>query len=114
MIAMIFEVWPKSQHKQDYLDTAAELRVLVENIPGFISIERFESLYEPGKILSLGFFESEEALAEWRNTPQHRKAQALGRNQFFSNYRLRIAEVSRDYGVRDRQQAPADSRAVHG
>lgn len=114
MIAMIFEVWPKSEHKQDYLDTAAELRALVENIPGFISIERFESLYEPGKILSLGFFESEEALTEWRNIPQHRKAQALGRNQFFSNYRLRIAKVSRDYGAHDRQQAPTDSRDVHG
>lgn len=113
MIAMMFEVWPKSEHKQDYLDEAAKLRSLVENIDGFISIERFESLYEPGKILSLGFFRDEEAVKAWRNIPDHRNAQALGRNQYFSDYRLRVAKVTRDYGMRDRDQAPEDSKRVH-
>lgn len=114
MIAMIFEVWPRPEHQQRYLDTAAELRALLETIDGFVSIERFESLYEPGKILSLGFFESEAAIAAWRNMPEHRKAQALGRGRYFSDYRLRIACVTRDYGFRDREQAPADSREIHG
>lgn len=114
MIAMIFEVWPKGDHLQDYLATAAELRKLVESIDGFISIERFESLYEPGKILSLGFFESEEALEAWRNKPEHRRAQALGRARYFADYRLRIARVHRDYGMLERDAAPDDSRNVHG
>ncbi len=114
MIAMLFEVWPRAEHKQDYLDEAAKLRELVENIDGFISIERFESSYEPGKILSLGFFRDEEAVTTWRNTIEHRTAQKLGRNQYFSDYRLRIAEVTRDYGIRDRKQAPSDSQRIHG
>jgi heme-degrading monooxygenase HmoA len=114
MIAMIFEVWPNPEHGQDYLALAAALRSLVEGIDGFISIERFESLHEPGKILSLGFFENEAALAAWRNTPEHRHAQKLGREGYFCDYRLSIAEVRRRYGMRERAEAPADSRAAHG
>ena len=114
MIAVIFEVWPRPEHKQDYLDLAASIRPALEAIDGFIGIERFESLYEPGKILSVSFFENEEAVTAWRNTPEHRDAQRLGRQQYFADYRLRIAEVSRDYGIGDREQVPEDSRNVHG
>lgn len=113
MIAVIFEVWPKPEHKQEYLDLAAELRPVLESIDGFISIERFESLTEKGKILSLSFFRDEAAVAAWRNVPQHRKSQSKGRAKIFENYRLRIAGVIRDYGMSDREQAPKDSRAVH-
>src|SRR6478609_9868298 len=113
MIAVIFEVRPKPEHKQEYLDIAAELRLILETIDGFISVERFESLTEKGKILSLSFFRDEDALAAWRNVPQHRKDQAKGRAKIFQNYRLRIAGVIRDYGMNDRAQAPKDSRAVH-
>ena len=113
MIAVIFEVWPKPEHKQEYLDLAAELRPVLESIDGFISIERFESLTESGKILSLSFFRDEAAVAAWRNVPQHRKSQSKGRAKIFENYRLRIAGVIRDYGMSDRAQAPKDSRAVH-
>ena len=101
MIAVIFEVWPKADRKQDYLNIAAKLKPLLEKIDGFISIERFESLYEPGKILSLSFFRDEAAVQAWR------VAQAKGRGEIFSNYRLRVAGVIRDYGPRDRAQAPA-------
>jgi heme-degrading monooxygenase HmoA len=114
MIAVIFEVWPKPGHKQRYLDLAAELRPLLDTIDGFISIERFESLYEPGKMLSLSFFRDEAAVSAWRNLEAHRHAQALGRSEIFSNYRLRIAGVIRDYGMSDRAQVPADSRSKHG
>jgi heme-degrading monooxygenase HmoA len=114
MIAVIFEVWPKPGHKQRYLDLAAELRPLLDTIDGFISIERFESLYEPGKMLSLSFFRDEAAVNAWRNLEPHRHAQALGRSEIFSNYRLRIAGVIRDYGMSDRAQVPADSRSKHG
>lgn len=114
MIAIIFEVWPKAEHKQDYLDKAAEMKRLVESIDGFISVERFESLTEPGKILSLSVFENEGAVAAWRNTPDHRKAQALGRGQYFADYRLRIAHVLRDYGMHERAETPEDSRSTHG
>jgi len=113
MIAVIFEVWLKPEHRGEYLDLAAELRPILETIDGFILIERFESLTEKGKILSLSFFRDEEAVAAWRNIPQHRKTQAKGRARIFDNYRLRIAGVIRDYGMKDRAQAPEDSRAMH-
>ena len=113
MIAVIFEVWPTPGRSAEYLDIAAGLRPLLEQIDGFISIERFESLSQPGKILSLSFFRDEQAVQAWRNLEAHRAAQARGRAGIFADYRLRIAGVVRDYGMRDRAQAPADSRERH-
>ena len=111
MIAVIFEVWPN--RREDYLDIAAELRPLLQQIDGFISVERFESLTEKGKILSLSFFRDEEAVKAWRNVAEHRVAQGKGRGGIFKDYRLRIAGVIRDYGLNDRAQAPTDSKAAH-
>lgn len=113
MIAVIFEVEPAEGQETAYLDIAAELRPLLDGIEGFISVERFRSLTNPGKVLSLSFFESEEAVARWRNTAEHRCAQAKGRGGVFAGYRLRIANVMRDYGMYERDQAPSDSRAAH-
>jgi heme-degrading monooxygenase HmoA len=114
MIAVIFEVWPTSGRKEAYLDIAAELRPRLEKIDGFISVEWFQSITEPGKMLSLSFFRDEEAVNAWRNTEEHRAAQKAGRSDVFSNYRLRIAEVARDYGMRERAEAPQDSIVRHG
>ena len=114
MIAVIFEVWPKPERKKEYQDIAAQLRPILEKIDGFISIERFESLTEPGKILSLSFFRDETAVQAWRATNQHRLAQAKGRREIFANYRLRVASVIRDYGMHERAQAPNDSRSLLG
>ena len=114
MIAVIFEVWPKPEHRERYLDEAAAMREAVQTIDGFVSVERFESLTEPGKILSLSVFEDESALDAWRRMPAHRRAQALGRSEYFRDYRLRVTRVLRDYGLDDRAQAPADSRDAHG
>jgi heme-degrading monooxygenase HmoA len=114
MIAVIFEVWPKPGQRQTYLDIAAALRPQLEKIDGFISIERFESLTQPGKMLSLSFFSDEAAVAAWRNIEDHRRAQAEGRGHVFADYRLRIAGVMRDYGMQERAQAPKDSQTVHG
>lgn len=114
MIAVIFEVWPAPGRESAYLDIAAGLRAELEAIEGFVSVERFHSLATPGKLLSLSFFRDEKAVAEWRNREHHRAAQAAGRGSVFADYRLRIAEVTRDYGMTDREQAPADSRIVHG
>jgi heme-degrading monooxygenase HmoA len=114
MIAVIFEVWPAPGRKQEYLDIAAELRPRLEKIDGFISVERFQSITEPEKMLSLSFFRDEEAVKAWRNTQEHRAAQAKGRSAVFSDYRLRISEVSRDYGLKERAEAPRDSLARHG
>src|SRR5882672_9099132 len=111
MIAVIFEVWP--ERREDYLDIAAELRPVLETIDGFISVERFESITEKGKMLSLSFFRDEAAVEAWRNVPGHRKTQAKGRAKIFENYRLRIAGVIRDYGMNERAQAPKDSRVAH-
>jgi heme-degrading monooxygenase HmoA len=90
------------------------LKADLERIDGFISVERFESIFEPGKLLSLSFFRDDEAVSAWRNRPGHRATQAKGRGGVFRDYRLRIASVVRDYGMSDRDEAPADSRAVHG
>lgn len=114
MIAVIFEVWPADGRKGDYLDTAARLRPLLDGIDGFISVERFESLSEPGKILSLSLWRDEEAITTWRQREAHRAAQERGRAGVFRDYRLRIAAVVRDYGMLDREQAPSDSREIHG
>lgn len=114
MIAIIFEVEPHPEHKQAYLDLAASLRPLLEQIDGFISVERFQSLTNEKKILSLSVFRDEAALAEWRKLHAHRHAQAKGRFEYFKEYRLRVAGVIRDYGMFDRKQAPADSLAAHG
>ena len=112
MIAVIFEVWINPEHKQDYLQQAGKLRTLLEGVDGFISVERFQSLLEPDKILSLSLFRDEEAVKNWRNTVEHREAQALGRNGYFLDYQIRITHVLRDYGMKDREQAPVDSRQV--
>lgn len=115
MIAVIFEVEPAEGRRDAYLGLAAELRPLLDGIDGFVSIERFQSLADPGRILSLSFWRDEAAVAAWRDTAEHRQAQRAGRAGVFSSYRLRIAHVVRDYGLAERRaQAPADSRDVHG
>ena len=114
MIAVVFEVEAAPGQEDCYLAQAAALRDELESIPGFISVERFRSIAAPGKLLSLSFFRDEAAVAEWRNRPRHRAAQAAGRSGMFAGYRLRIAQVLRDYGLDDRAKAPADSRVTHG
>lgn len=114
MIAVIFELWPKPEHRANYFELAGDLRPLLEGIDGFISVERFESVSEPGKFVSLSFWRDEAAVAAWRNVAEHRLAQARGRKGIFADYRLRVAEISRDYGLTERTQAPADSRNRHG
>ena len=109
MMAVIFEVWPTKGRKDEYLQLAAALRKEVEQIDGFISVERFESLYEEGKLLSLQFWRDDASVARWRNHLDHRRVQALGRGGLFADYRLRVAQVVRDYGPRDRAEAPVDS-----
>jgi len=113
LIAVIFEVWPKPEYRDNYLELAAELRELVEAIDGFISIERFQSIVNDNKMVSLSFFEHHAALDEWRNVAEHRAAQKMGRSKYFSDYRLRIANVERDYGMHSRDEVPQDSRVSH-
>jgi len=114
MIAVIFEVEPAAGKRDAYLGIAAQLRPLLDGIDGFISIERFQSLADPNRVLSLSFWRDEEAVKAWRNTEEHRQAQQAGRGGIFAGYRLRIAHVVRDYGLTKREEAPADSRAVNG
>ena len=114
MMAVISEVTPAPGQRGAYLDAAAALKPLLAQIDGFVSIERFESLSAPDKLLSLSFWRDEEAVARWRQQEAHRSTQAAGRDHVFADYRLRVAAVVRDYGMHDRAQAPADSRRVHG
>lgn len=113
MIAVIFEVEIAADQTQAYLDIAASLKPLLEQVDGFISVERFQSLTNPDKLLSLSFFKDEEAVKEWRALTDHRAAQSQGRAAIFENYRLRVTHVIRDYGMHDRAQAPTDSTAHH-
>ena len=114
MIAVIFEVEIADGQKEGYLDIAGDLKPLLEEVDGFISVERFQSLTTPGKLLSLSFFRDEQAVADWRALTRHRRAQAEGRSGIFKDYRLKVAHVLRDYGMTDREQAPEDSRTQHG
>ena len=110
MVVIIFEVYPAAGRLEDYLETAARLRLELEPMPGFISIQRFQSLTDPTKFLSISAWEDEEAVTGWRNHAMHREAQASGRDGIFVDYRLRVVSVLRDYGMRERrEQAPADS-----
>lgn len=113
MIAMIFEYRLDPASEADYQDESSRLRALLPELDGFEGIERFESVSEPGRFVSVGYFRDEAAVTAWRNTSQHRRAQALGRLRFFTDYRLRMAEVIRDYGPHDRTEAPLDSRRYH-
>lgn len=114
MIAIIFEVRPAEGRKDDYLQIAASLREDVKAVDGFLSVERFESITQPGKMLSLSFFRDEAAVEAWRKLHRHRAAQQAGRGGVFADYRLRVAHVLRDYGMEDRAEAPEDSRAENG
>ncbi len=114
MIAVIFEVEPRPGCKDAYLGIAGDLKPLLAEVDGFISVERFQSLINPDKLLSLSFWRDEAALAAWRGLERHREAQTAGRGHLFADYRLRVAGVMRDYGMEARDEAPADSRARHG
>ena len=114
MIAVIFEVRPRADRKQEYLDLAAALRPRLAQADGFVSIERFQSLTDPGKLLSLSFWRDEAAVAAWRRDEAHHAVQARGRAEVFEGYRLRVAAVLRDYGMTERAQAPEDAKAFHG
>jgi len=114
MIAVIFEFTPKSGTRDIYLDIAAEMRPLAEGIDGFISVERFQSITNPEKMLSVSVWRDEDAVREWRNLAAHRSAQKRGRETLFSDYRLRVAGILRDYSLLDREDAPDDSRSTHG
>ena len=114
MIAVIFELRPAEGRAEDYFGLAGTLKSDLEKVDGFISVERFQSIADPGKLLSLSFFRDEEAVLAWRNLTGHRDAQAKGRRGIFADYRLRVARVLRDYGMNARGEAPRDSREFHG
>ena len=114
MMAVIFEVVTREGQRQAYLDAAAALRPMLEEVDGFLSIERFQSLTQPDKLLSLSFWRDEAAVARWRDLDAHCRAQEFGRAHAFADYRLRVASLVRDYGMENREQAPQDSRERHG
>ena len=113
MIAVIFEVWPARGRKNDYLAMAAALRADLMRIDGFISVERFQSLSDPEKLLSLSFWRDEDAVKNWRNHFKHRESQRKGQAGIFADYRLRIGTIVRDCGMNERAEVPEDSRAAH-
>jgi heme-degrading monooxygenase HmoA len=116
-VAMIFEFWfdPDSPDRyEEYLRESAQVRHRLAGHDGFLGVERFQSTTDPHKFVAVGFFADEAAVTRWRAVPEHRRAQSLGRTRLFTRYRLRMADVTRDYGTDDHRQAPEDSRAWHG
>ena len=113
MVAVLFEAFPAKGKWDEYMDIAAKLRPELNQIEGFISIERFQSIHNPQKVMSLSFWKDEESIRQWRNIELHRIAQKEGRSSIFDNYRLRVATVQRDYGMTEREQAPGDSKTIH-
>ena len=114
MIAVIFEFTAADGRFADYKQLAEGLNEQVRRFDGFISIERFQSIGDPARFVSLSFWRDEDAVHQWRNVQKHREAQAKGRRGIFSSYRLRVCSVIRDYGMKERGEAPKDSVAVHG
>lgn len=114
MIAVIFESWPKPGRGETYLEMGQRMTSLVEGFDGFVSIERFESVVQPGKFVALSFWRDEAAVTAWRNVAEHRQIQSGSRQAVFDDYRLRVASVTRDYSMKDRDQAPGDSVDAHG
>jgi heme-degrading monooxygenase HmoA len=114
MIAVIFEFTPLEGRFPDYMALVGELKADLDRAEGFLSLERFESITTPGKFVSLQFWRDEESVRKWRNLQKHREAQVKGRAQILGSYRIRIAEVARDYGMDSRSEAPKDSVAIHG
>lgn len=113
MIVMIFEFTVVPERYEEYLCEAAQLREQLDKIDGFVSVERFESKATPGKFVAIGYFETEESVTQWRTLPEHRRVQALGREKWFSDYRLVMATAIRDYTGTQRDEAPEDSRRFH-
>lgn len=114
MYAVIFQVEPKPGRAKEYFEIAALLRAELEKIDGFISVERFESVSAPGKFVSLSFWRDEAAICEWRTHVGHQHAQRRGRGDIFADYRLSVAQIIRDYGMSDRDEAPSPVNASWG
>ena len=110
MIVVMFESWPREGRKQAYIDMAASLTGHLQQMDGFLEIERFQSLTEPGKLIAISYWRDESAVTRWRQHEAHRLVQDKSRESIFKDYRLRVAAVIRDYGMHDRRQAPADRR----
>ena len=107
MMVVVFQVTMRDGRTQDYFDLAAELRPELEEIDGFISVERFQSLAEPGKYLSLSFWRDQAGIESWRAQRRHRAAQERGKREIFADFRISVAEVVRDYTLADRREPTA-------
>ncbi len=108
-VIVLFEVTPTKEGMEKYLELAAMLKPMLSNVEGFIRAERFQSLNEEGKLLSMNIWENEEAVTKWRNTMEHRMSQAQGKNKLFESYKITVCSSIREYTNLDRKEAPEDS-----
>lgn len=113
-VVVLFEVKPTKEGMQRYLDLAAMLKPMLAGFEGFIRAERFTSITEDGKLLSMNVWESEEAVERWRNVMEHRMSQQEGRDKLFESYRITVCSTLREYTDTDRTEAPSDSNECLG
>ncbi len=106
---VLFEVIPSEEGKAQYLELAAMLKPMLEGFEGFVSMERFQSLHNENKVLSMNVWDSEEAMSRWRNTMEHRMSQLQGKTKLFESYKITVVSVVREYTHNDRENAPTDS-----
>ncbi len=108
-IVVLFEVTPTKEGMEKYLELASMLKPMLSGFDGFISAERFQSLNNEGKLLSMNVWENEEAIEKWRNTLSHRMSQLEGKNKLFESYKITVCNTIREYSNTDRKNAPQDS-----
>lgn len=114
MIYVIFEVIINEGQRDKYLELASELRDDLFASDGFLKSERFLSLTNERKVLSLSIWKDEESIEKWRNKAEHRMAQRQGRELVFESYNISVASKIRSYSDIDRREAPGDSNGVFG
>lgn len=108
-IIVLFEVKPTKEGMDRYLELAKMLKPMLNGFKGFQSAERFRSISDDGKLLSMSVWDSEDDIKIWRNIAEHRLSQAEGKNKLFENYKITICSTIREYGLNDRENAPKDS-----
>jgi heme-degrading monooxygenase HmoA len=96
MVVIVFRSRLRNEANLQELGALYErLLSLVAGMPGFIAVKDFQA--EDGEAVALAEFDTLEHVAAWRDHVEHKAAQERGRHEFFSEYRIQVCTVVRDY-----------------